>query len=146
MSDPTNPETPAEGAAPAPEVPAAPAEPVYTPAEPVTPPPAAPTPPPAYSAASAAPGPKQTLALTSFITGLAAFVFSWVPVLSLAAGIVAIIVGIRAKNKEPLAPKWMWIVGIIAGAVGALFSIIWGLAWLLPFIIALAAASSNYGY
>jgi phage-related protein len=83
--------------------------------------PAAPVPPPAAA------GPKQTLSLTSFIAGLAAIVLTWIPfvnIIGLIAGVVAIITGFLAKKKEPAAPKWMWIVGIIAGFVAVLISLI----------------------
>lgn len=72
----------------------------------------------------AAAGPKQTLSLTSFITGLASVVFSWIPVLGFLAALAAIIIGFMGKSKEPGAPKWMWMVGIIAGFVGVLLGIV----------------------
>jgi hypothetical protein len=86
-----------------------------------TPAPAAPAA-PAYAPVAA--GPKQALSLTSFILGLAGLVFSWVPVLGFLASLAAIIIGFIAKGKEPAAPRWMWLVGIIAGFVAIFISII----------------------
>ena len=107
------------------------------------------TPPPATPAAPVTPGtpgPKQTLALTSFIVGLASFVFSWVPILGLAGGIVAIILGVQAKNKEPGAPRWMWIVGIIAGAVAILIGLITLIGWIisLVYLASLGSIANTY--
>jgi hypothetical protein len=107
-------------------------------------PPVPPTPdnPPAPAGYSpAAPGPKQALSLTGFILGLAGFVFSWIPVLGFLVSVAAVIVSLVARTKEPGAPKWMWIVGVIGGALGVLGSIVWTLLWLIPTI-----ALSTYSY
>lgn len=101
------------------------------------------TPPPAASPYTAgAPGPKQTLSLTGFILGLAGFVFSWIPVLGFLVAVAAIIVSLMAKGKEPAAPKWMWIVGLIGGIVGVVGSLVWTLAWIIPLI---ALGTAGYG-
>jgi hypothetical protein len=120
------------------------ATPDATPA-PATPP----TPPPAYSAPPAAYAPpagggKQALSLTSFILGLAGFVFGWVPVLGLVVAVAAVVLGFLGRAKEPGAPKWMWIVGLILGFLGILF----GLVYIILFFIGLSIASTgNYtGY
>ncbi len=115
-----------------------------------TPPPPAPEPPatppaaPAYAPAAA--GPKQTVSLVSFIVGLAALVFSWVPILGLLAGIAAIIIGVIARKREPAAPKWMWIVGVIAGAVAALIGLITLIGWIisLVYLASLGSIVSTY--
>lgn len=86
----------------------------------------------AYSTGT--PGPKQTLSLSSFIVGLASLVFCWVPLLGLIGAIVAIVLGFMAKNREPQAPKWMWLVGIISGFAAILL----GLLILIPIILLLA--------
>ena len=100
-----------------------------------TPPSAAPpTPPPAAAGAPMAAGPKQTLSLVSFIVGLAAFVFSWVAILGLAAGVVAVILGFRAKKTEPGAPSWMPLIGIIAGFVAIGIGIIVLILWIVSII------------
>jgi hypothetical protein len=99
-----------------------------------------PTPPPAspYVAPIAAAGPKQGLSLTSFILGLAGLVFSWVPILGFLASVAAIVIGFIAKSKEPAAPKWMWIVGVIAGFVAVVISLI----VLIGFIALIAIGAS----
>jgi len=99
-----------------------------------------PTPPPAspYVAPTPGAGPKQGLSLTSFILGLAGLVFSWVFVLGFLASLAAIILGFIGKAKEPQAPKWMWLVGIITGFVAIVISII----VIVGFIVLLATAGS----
>lgn len=110
--------------------------PSETPATPATP----------YVAPAAA-GPKQGLSLTSFITGLGAFVFSWIPIvgfLGFVAGIVAVITGFMAKGKEPAAPKWMWIVGLIAGFIGIAISLVYLIGFIM--LLSLGSAVTTYGY
>jgi hypothetical protein len=94
---------------------------------------------PGYGAAT--PGPKQTLSLTSFIVGLASLVFCWVPVLGFLGAVAAVIIGFIAKGREPQAPKWMWLVGIISGFAAILLSLL----ILVPLIllVAFGAAVSN---
>ncbi len=103
------------------------------------------TTPPPYSAPAGGGAPvKQTLSLTSFIVGLAAVVIlSWIPVLGLLAGVAAVIIGFMGKNREPQAPKWMWLVGVIAGFVAILINIIATIAIVLPFLI-LGSTLSTY--
>ena len=141
MTDPNVPsETPVTPAA---TPPAAATPPVAPPAVP----PAAATPPVSPYAAPTAAGPKQGLSLTSFITGLGALVFSWIPfigIIGFLAGIVAVITGFMAKRKEPAAPKWMWIVGLIAGFVGIAISLIYLIGFIL--LLAVGTAAGNYGY
>jgi hypothetical protein len=116
-----------------------------------TPPPAAPqTPPPAAAgapmgAAPMAPAPKQTLSLASFIVGLASFVLSWFIGLGLIPGIVAVVLGFKAKKSEPGAPQWMAMVGIIAGFVGIGLSIIVGLVSIVTILLPLLFFSSYTG-
>ncbi|MEO7005756.1 MAG: hypothetical protein ABI275_08590 [Terrimesophilobacter sp.] len=87
---------------------------------------------PGYGAVT--PGPKQTLSLTSFIVGLGSLVFCWVPVLGFVGAIAAVIIGFIAKGREPLAPKWMWLVGIITGFVAILLSLL----ILIPLLLLIA--------
>ncbi|MFC0680776.1 hypothetical protein ACFFGH_23345 [Lysobacter korlensis] len=111
-------------------------------------PPAASVPPPAsgagaYSAPGPGPspyaappsgggGPKQGLSLTSFIVGLAGLlILSWIPILGLLAGIAAVVLGFMAKGREPGAPQWMWIVGVIAGFVTILLNLIFSFLFLI---------------
>jgi hypothetical protein len=106
-----------------------------------------PTPPPEptpYSAPVA--GPKQSLSLTSFILGLAGLLFSWIPfvgIVGVLAGIGAVITGFIAKGKEPLAPRWMWLVGIIAGFAAIAIGIIELIAFIA--LIAVGTSINNYG-
>lgn len=116
-----------------------------------TPPPAdGSTPPaqPAYTPASAE-GPKQSLSLASFIVGLASFVLSWIFGLGLIPGIVAVVLGFKAKKQETGAPQWMWLVGIISGFVGIGLSVIIGLVTIVSVVLPLiifGSAVSTYGY
>jgi hypothetical protein len=88
-------------------------------------------------AASLTPAVKQTQSLVSFIIGLVAFLFSAVPFvnfLAFVAGIVAVVLGFRAKKAEPGAPKWMSLTGIIGGFVAIGLSLIFGLVYLVAFV------------
>jgi hypothetical protein len=106
--------------------------------------PSAPTPPASpYVPPTPGAGPKQGLSLTSFILGLAGLVFSWVPILGFLASVAAVVIGFIAKAKEPAAPKWMWLVGIIAGFVAVVISLI----VLIGFIALIAIGNSvRYSY
>jgi hypothetical protein len=155
MTDTTPPVPPAEPTPPVTPPPAAVTPPVTPP--PVTPPPAVtpPTPPAAapnaYAPAApgayapAAPGPKQTLSLVSFIVGIGAFVLSFVIGIGLIPGIVAVILGFRARKTEKAAPQWMSLIGIIGGFVAIGFSIIFGLIFIASVLVPLIFLSS-YGY
>jgi hypothetical protein len=115
MTDPVNPDpTPAATPVP-PAAPAAPAAPVYAPA---------------------ATGAKKALSLTSFILGLFSVVFFWTSWFALIVGIAAVVLGFIGRSREKDAPKWMALVGIIAGFVGIVLSAI-------IIIIAIALVASN---
>jgi hypothetical protein len=45
-----------------------------------------------------------------------------------------VIIGFIAKGREPQAPKWMWLVGIISGFAAILLSLL----ILIPIILLLA--------
>jgi hypothetical protein len=106
-----------------------------------------PTPPPAAPVYAPAPaGPKQTLSLISFIAGLAGLVFSWVPGLGFLVSLAAIILGFLGKSKEPQAPKWMWLVGIITGFVAIFLSIILLLVIIILPLAFAASVGSAYNY
>lgn len=116
-----------------------------TPEQPVTPPtpPAAATPPPAAPAAPAyAPGApvKQALSITGFVLGIGAIVFLWVPVFGFLVGIAGLIVSLLARSREPQAPNWMKILGLVLSIVGLALSIIYFIFWI---IIIVSAASLN---
>jgi hypothetical protein len=102
--------------------------------QPATPPTAPAT--PAYAPAQA--GPKQALSLTSFILGLAALVFSWAIGFGFLVAVAAVVLGFLGKAKEPQAPKWMWLVGIITGFVAIFIALIVLIIW----IVALASYGS----
>ncbi|MCU1505551.1 MAG: hypothetical protein QOG18_11 [Microbacteriaceae bacterium] len=105
-----------------------------------------PTPPPEptpYSTPAA--GPRQVLSLTSFILGLAGLLFGWIPfvgILGFLAAVGAVVTGFMGKAKEPQAPKWMWLVGIIAGFA----AIAIGLIVLIIIIIGFATIGSLNNY
>ena len=117
-----------------------PVPPAATPPAAATPPVATPPPATPYTA-PAGTAPKQGLSLTSFILGLAGLVFSWVPVFGFLVAIAAVILGFMAKGKEPAAPKWMWIVGIITGFVALFIALLVVVFWIIA-LIALSGAST----
>jgi hypothetical protein len=108
-----------------------------------------PTPPPEptpYSSPAA--GPKQVLSLTSFILGLAGLLFGWIPfvgIIGFLAAIGAVVTGYMAKAREPQAPRWMWLVGIIAGFVAIAIGIIVLIVFIIG-IIALGSLGGPYKY
>jgi hypothetical protein len=112
--------------------------------------PIAPEPTPAPAApvyAPAAAGPKQALSLTSFILGLAGLVFSWIPFLGFLASLAAIIIGFISRKREPAAPRWMSLVGIIAGFVAIVLSIILTIViFIVPLIFAASVCGAAAGY
>ena len=78
-----------------------------------------------YAAPTGGTSPKQGLSLTSFIVGLAGLlILSWIPILGILVGVAAVVIGFMAKGREPGAPQWMWIVGVIAGFLTILISLI----------------------
>lgn len=82
-------------------------------------------------------GPKQTLSLTSMIIGIAAFVFAAIPFVNFLAfvgGIVAVVLGFRARKTETAAPAWMSLTGIIGGFVALGLSLLFGVIYLIAFI------------
>ena len=100
---------------------------------------------PVYAPVAA--GPKQALSLTSFITGLAGLVFFFIPGLGFLAGLAGVIFGFIGRKREPSAPKWMTIVGIITGFVAILLNIIFIIATVIVPLIILGTAgslTSNY--
>jgi hypothetical protein len=88
-------------------------------------------------------GPKQTQSLVGFILGIAAFVLSWVFILGLLLGVGAIIVSLMAKGKEPGAPKWMWIIGLVGGILGVVTGLIVTIVTIIGFV---ALGSGAYTY
>jgi hypothetical protein len=106
-------------------------------------PPAAPAP------APVAAGPKQTLSIVGFVIGLVAFISGWAPIWGLLVGVAAIIVSVLAHKREPAAPKWMWIIGLVGGILGAVTSVIFTLIWIFGLIYeasVLGSVGSITGY
>ncbi len=96
-----------------------------------------------YAAPTGGAGPKQGLSLTSFIVGLAGLlILSWIPILGLLAGIAAVVLGFMAKGREPGAPQWMWIVGVIAGFVTILLNLIFSFLFLILPIMLIGSVGS----
>ena len=104
-----------EGQAPPPPPPAPPAA-------------AAPTPPaaaPAAAAGAATPG-QPGLAIAAFVCGLISILTSWCCI-GVPVGVAAVVCGILAKGEVERrgAPSWMWITGLVLGAVSlAVFAIL----------------------
>jgi hypothetical protein len=107
--------------------------------DPVTPDPTTPPAPPVAPAYAPAPvGVKRGLSITAFVLGIVSvvlFITSWFAIL---LGIGAVVFGFIARAKEPQAPKWMWLVGIILGFVGIV------IAGILV-IVAIALIASHVG-
>jgi hypothetical protein len=105
-------------------------------------PPAAPAPVPVAAA-----GPKQALSLTSFIMGLAGLLFCAVPFFGFLVALAAVIIGFIGRKREPAAPKWMSLVGIIAGFVAIVLGIILTLTiFLLPLLFAASVCGAAGTY
>lgn len=156
--------TPAAPATPASEVPAAPAAetPAYSaPAAPATPAPGTPAAGPYTSGAPAAPaanpyaapaagyaaaGPvKQTLSLISFIAGLVGILLGFIG-WGLLFSIAAVVLGFMGKKREPQAPKWMWLTGLITGWVGIALNVIVFVFVVIVPLIFLASLGSLSSY
>ena len=107
--------------------------------------PVAPTPAPVPAA-----GPKQTLSLVSFILAIVAvFLAIFVFGSGLLPGIAAIILSVLSRKREPEAPSWMRLIGLIGGivaiVVGFIVFLVVLFATLLP-LLATGAAISTSGY
>jgi hypothetical protein len=103
-----------------------------------TPAPSTPPTPPTSPYVAPAAGPKKALSLTSFIIGLAGVVLFFTSWFAILLGIAAVVLGFIGKAKEPGAPKWMWLIGVIAGFVAIVLGII-----VIIVIFALAASLGN---
>jgi hypothetical protein len=84
--------------------------------------------------AAPAPAAQKTngLAIASLVTGIVAFIFGWAIFFGFIVGVVAVILGIIGLKKPGL--KGMSIAGIVTGGLGAL----WSLVVTIIFIIAIA--------
>ena len=90
----------------------------------------------APAAAKAAPTAASTtngIAIASLVVGIFAFIFGWVPFLGFVAGATAIVLGIIAIKKHA-ANKGLPIAGIITGALGALWSIVISIFFIISII------------
>lgn len=81
------------------------------------------------------------MAIASLILGIVSLIFSFIlPVITLPAGIVGLIMGIIGY-KKPYG-RGMTIAGIILNSIGILSSIVFLFAW----IVVLSEPTSRYGY
>jgi uncharacterized membrane protein len=106
--------------------------------DPIVPDPTPPTPPAAPAYAPAPTGTKQALSLTSFILGIVSvvlFITTWFAAI---IGIVAVVLGFIARSREPGAPRWMALLGIILGFVGIIIAVI-----VIVIALAIVAAANN---
>jgi hypothetical protein len=103
-------------------------------------PPAAPAPVPVAAA-----GPKQALSLTSFIMGLAGLLFCAVPFFGFLVALAAVIIGFIGRKREPAAPKWMSLVGIIAGFVAIVLGVILTITLVILPLLFVASACTSVG-
>lgn len=87
--------------------------------------------------------PGHGLAVASLVTGIVAFVFGWAFFFGFAAGVAAIILGIIALKKSA-ANKGMSIAGIILGSLGALWSIVVTIFFIVS-LVALGTVGVAYG-
>jgi hypothetical protein len=100
--------------------------------------------PPAATAYTPAPaGARQGLSLTSFILGIAGFLLAFVFGFGLIVGVAAVILGFLGRKREPAAPRWMSLVGIIGGFVGIAVALIVGGLFVVA-IVANAVAGDGY--
>ena len=81
-------------------------------------------------------GPGKGLAITALVLGILAFFNGWLPVVGMLFGTAAIIIGIIALKKRQ--NKVMSLIGIIGGAIGFIFSLIW--------LIMLIAGGGSYDF
>lgn len=116
--------------------PVPPAPPAGQPAAPAAPQAPAPGQPAGYGVP--APQPKG-LAITALILGIVGLIFSWVPVLGLVLGIVAVILGIMALKK--MQPKGLGLTGLITGGI----AVILGAIWTIMFFVALSMVGDSVG-
>ena len=82
----------------------------------------------------------KNMGLVAMILGIVALVFGWVPILSLALGVTAIILG--AISVKHLDSKGMSIAGIVMGALSSLWNIFVTIFWVVG-LMGLAAVSGG---
>ncbi|RQP08473.1 MAG: DUF4190 domain-containing protein, partial [Microbacteriaceae bacterium] len=98
-----------------------------------------------YAAPGAAAAPvKQTLSLISFILGIVGILLGFAG-WGLLFSIAAVVLGFMGKKREPQAPKWMWLTGLITGWAGIALNIIVGAIFLFVTLLPLFFLSS-YSY
>lgn len=98
------------------------------------------TPAPAQAPKSASPA--TGLAVGALVSGIVAFIFGWTPIFGLLAGIAGVVLGILALKKGGVgSAKGMSIAGIITGGIGAL----WSLIITVFFVLALAFTGAAVG-
>ncbi len=82
----------------------------------------------------------QTKAIISLVLGIVSFIFSWVPILGLACGIIALVLGLQAKKAAEQQPnvyggKGLALAGFILGIVGIVVGIIYSLWWIFVVLV-----------
>jgi hypothetical protein len=86
-------------------------------------------------AAPAGPHPTNGLAIASLVTGIVAFIFGWVFVFGFLVGATAIVLGIIALKKPHRGSAMgMSIAGIVTGAVGALWSVVVSIFFIISLV------------
>lgn len=68
--------------------------------------------------------PKKGLAVASFVIGIVSVVLFWTAWFASLLGVVALVLGFIARSRNPGAPRWMWITGIILGFLGLIGGVI----------------------
>jgi RsiW-degrading membrane proteinase PrsW (M82 family) len=100
------------------------------------------TPPPATPAPAVA-APNQTLSLISFIAGIVGVLFLWLWPLAFLPAVAAVVLGFLGRNREKAAPKWMALIGIIAGFVGVVYCVISFVYVIVVLVLALVSANTH---
>ncbi|MEO6109504.1 MAG: DUF4352 domain-containing protein [Candidatus Saccharimonadales bacterium] len=81
------------------------------------------------------------LAIGSLVTGIVAFVFGWVFIFGFLVGATAIVLGALALKKP--GGKGMSIAGIITGGIGALWSIVISVLFVIAIVVGGAGAGTT---
>lgn len=64
----------------------------------------------------------QTMASAALVLGIAAFLMGWLPIIGIAIGAIAVLVGILAARRQQ--GKGRWLTGLILGSIATVFSVI----------------------
>jgi len=80
--------------------------------------------------------PSRTMSLVALCISVGSVLFSFGMAVGVIAGVAAIVVGIRARAREPEAPRWMTTTAILTGIAGLLVSLAWS-AFIIYFSVIL---------